>query len=103
MGMQYATLDLNGWVGTQVEYAALFGTVAIPETPDDEAVVIPQPEFNGYIITAWPYLLIREGASTSSKKLGLYYQNSKVYVSGISNGWAKLYGQPGYISEKYLK
>jgi GH25 family lysozyme M1 (1,4-beta-N-acetylmuramidase) len=36
-GTQMAEMDLNGWVGTEAEYAALFGAT----TPDDETEVIP--------------------------------------------------------------
>jgi len=93
-------LDLNGWIASEADYPALFGEIT---TPDDEVIVMPQPEFKEYTVTAWPYLFMRESASTNSKKLGLYYQNAKVNISSVSNGWAKIYGQPGYISEKYLK
>ncbi|MFA5153367.1 MAG: GH25 family lysozyme, partial [Clostridia bacterium] len=73
-------LDLNGWIASEADYLALFGDVT---TPDDEVIVMPQPEFKEYTVTAWPYLFMRESASTNSKKLGLYYQNAKVNISSV--------------------
>ena len=100
MGMKSTTLDLNGWVATQEEYMVWFGS-----THDDEAVVIPPAAFTErkVNVSSWSYLNIRVEPSNSGKVIGRYFRDAPVNISSISNGWAKLYGQPGYISEKYLK
>lgn len=42
-GMQYKFLDFNWFIGSDVDYADLFGqpVIVVPGTPDDETVVIP--------------------------------------------------------------
>jgi GH25 family lysozyme M1 (1,4-beta-N-acetylmuramidase) len=106
-------MDLNGWVGTVEQYKQMFlANVETPdpiETPDDEVIVIPPTEYITYKVTAWPYLFIRKEAKSNASKVGLVYQNKQVNISEVvtgdgsqSNGWGKLYGQPGYMSMNYL-
>ena len=103
MGMQYSFLDLNGWIGTNAQYESMFSTTI--DTPDDEAEVIPQPEYKTYTVevSSWLWLNIREQPTTNSPVRGRLLRGAKVNVSNISNGWGKLHGQELYISTQYLK
>jgi hypothetical protein len=102
-------MDLNGWVGTVSQYEQIFSTsVEIPdpiETPDDEVIVTPPTAYTKKLVNVsiWSYLNIRAGASTSSKVIGRYLKDAPVNIESVSNGWAKLYGQPGYVYDQYLK
>jgi len=99
---QMVEMDLNGWVGTQAQYNSMFGTTI--DIPDDETEVIPvnytQKTVN---VGAWSYLNIRADASTNSKVLGRYFRDTVVNIESVKDGWAKLYGQPGYVYDQYLK
>ena len=98
-----AEMDLNGWVGTNAQYESMFSTTI--DTPDDEAEVIPQPEYKTYTVevSSWLWLNIREQPTTNSPVRGRLLRGAKVNVSNISNGWGKLHGQELYISTQYLK
>jgi hypothetical protein len=105
---QMAEMDLNGWVGTQAQYESMFSTNVITdpiETPDDEVIVTPPTAYTKKLVNVsiWSYLNIRAGASTSSKVIGRYLKDAPVNIESVSNGWAKLYGQPGYVYDQYLK
>lgn len=102
MGMSETFLDLNAWVGTQEQYRAIFGET-IDYADDDAVTTVTEVTLKEYKVIALPYLYIREHPSTSSKKLGLLYNGSRVVISNISDGWGKLYGQPGYVSAAWLK
>jgi len=105
---QMDEMDLNGWVGTQAQYESMFSTNVITdpiETPDDEVIVTPPTAYTKKLVNVsiWSYLNIRAGASTSSKVIGRYLKDAPVNIESVSNGWAKLYGQPGYVYDQYLK
>jgi hypothetical protein len=96
-GMQYAFLDLNGWVASEERYSELF---------EGADVIIVDPVIDGdyeeYFVTATAGLTIREQASINSEYLGAYAHNTPVNISNISNGWAKIHGQAGYLYAGWL-
>lgn len=99
MGMQYDFLDLNGWVGTTDQYAALFGgEVVVTSEPED-----PENTPGKYQITAQPYLFIREGMSATSNKAGQYYPGAKVNISRIVGDWGLVEGQQHFIYMGYAE
>jgi GH25 family lysozyme M1 (1,4-beta-N-acetylmuramidase) len=103
MGMQYATLDLNGWLGTAVEFATFFG-----DTPDDDVIVVVQPKYIEYKVTAWPRVMVRKYPEKSSLVINKLSRNSKVkiYVITMGDGTQKLgwgRNEVGYISMDWLK
>jgi len=98
MGMQYEFLDLNGWVGTPVQYAALFGGQVVVTEPDE-----PENTAGKYQITAQPYLFIREGMSATTNKLGQYYPGAKVNISRVVGDWGLIEGQQQFIYLGYAE
>lgn len=92
--------DTNGWIGTNAQYQSMFGTII----PDDEAEVIPVNYTQKIVnVGSLSYLNIRQEPSTNSKVLGRYFRDTVVNIESIKDGWAKLYGQPGYVYDQYLK
>ena len=94
-------MDLNAWTASQADFDKTFGVT----TPDDEVIVIPQPEYKTYIVEVGvlSWLNIREQPNTGSPIRGRLLRGAKVNVSNISNGWGKLHGQDLYVSTQYLK
>ncbi|MFA5368089.1 MAG: GH25 family lysozyme [Dehalococcoidia bacterium] len=111
MGMKSTTLDLNGWVATQADYLALFGT---QNPPDDEVIVIP-PVTNTRVIQ------IKESIRTLTlrkKPEVSWLTKINIYPAGVKfdcleekivdgNIWQRVginqYVADVYDGEKYLK
>ncbi len=99
MGMQYPFLDLNGWIGTDQEYESMFGEQVVVETPDDDAITVKPLDYEAHRVTAY---LLNYRDSANGKILGTFTKDTPVNIEKVVNGWAKLYGQPGWVSAKYL-
>ena len=56
-----------------------------------------------YRVTAYPFVNVREKPDSTSKDIGdkLYLQI--VMGERVEGGWAKLVGEPGYISSAWLE
>lgn len=107
LGTQYATLDLNGWIGSQEQYNSMFSDSA-GSVPDDESVTVVSPTYEVYSVKALLGLNVREEPKLSGKKVTKFSYGTKVNVYEIvtgdgtqKNGWARING--GYCSADYLK
>jgi hypothetical protein len=104
-------MDLNGWVGTNMQFTQMFGVPVI--THEDETPVTTDPaviptETTKYKTTV--NLAIRAMPSVNSTLLGRYYSGSQVIVlkasepgPGSLQGWVQIAGQGVYVSLDYLK
>lgn len=115
LGTAIKELDLNIFVGTDLDYSYLFGktVVVLPEDPEVEEPEDPidvTDEFVKYIVTA-STLRIRALPTTNSKIIGNYvFSGLPVNIApgitpgiGSAQGWVRLVGQEQYLSLDYLK
>jgi len=99
MGCDSKFLDLNAWTSTLKRYQELFGKEVTGEDPVIEDPIIIPETVSSYRITCGS-LFIRElsNANDSTRKLGLYFKGTKVFISDVQNGFGKIYNQNGWIS-----
>lgn len=71
---------------------------------DREPMETPKTNYSIYEVNIKSSLNVRTKPSETGEKIGTLYNNDKVNVINISNGWAKIkYGsQDAYVSSKYL-
>jgi len=98
-------MDLNGWTGTDAEYAEMFGAVT---TPDDEVIVTHEIKFTSYKVTAWPRLMLRSQPDKKSTILDKIWRGKEVKIFEIvtgdgtqKKGWGHTID--GYLSMDWLK
>jgi len=100
MGTQYDFLDLNGWVGTQAQYAEMFGSVTIPVEPP---VIIPEPIDTVTTMSVMRTVSLRKAPiTTASTFIALLPAGTKLdivdkKVEG-NNTWRKV---ALWVAEKY--
>jgi len=95
--------DLNGWIGSAEEFAALFGTapkeIAVTETAADSATEESAPEYEYYRVTPLKGVNVRAAPSTKAAKiLPAIAGGEKIRIESVADGWAKLYDRDGYVS-----
>lgn len=115
LGTELKQLDLNVFMGTAADYAALFGAPVII-SEDETTVIVPEDEtpiawddFVKYQVNTGR-LMVRSGPSTNSKIIGSYLLGAPINItSGITpgigsvQGWVEIFGQDQYMSLDYLK
>lgn len=105
-------VDLNAWFDKE-KYKEVFGHYPVIDVviPDDETGgETPASTFAKYTVIAYPWLFVRASPALNGKIIGTQYRWSSVNVSSIlsgdnsqKKGWAKRYGQDGYLSADYLE